>query len=180
MRPSLQYTVLELASMCGRPQAVKALLDLGADVDLRLPHAAYTVLHSAVMRAATHLRKSSMSMHATEVTRMRSLLARGADPNLSPPPGHVNATNQSSQPLGCTAPLHAAASGGNVLMVVMFAAAGADPALAPLPPECMTQVRAAVHTRQLAAVQRLLKQEGACIDAIDANRVTPMVHACMQ
>ena len=97
------FTALHFAGFFGKPEAAKALLEVGAEVnaystnDLRVQ-----ALHSAA--AGRHI----------EVCRV--LIAAGAD---------VNATQRH----GFT-PLHAAAQHGDVEMVELFLSAGADPSAA--------------------------------------------------
>jgi ankyrin repeat protein len=93
---------LGLAAFFKRPEAVRALLDLGADPHLGTRPAGFTPLHSAVADDTGHAGK--------DIVRM--LLDAGADPNAR------SATDGT--------PLHTAAFTGDLVMVRMLLAAGAD------------------------------------------------------
>jgi ankyrin repeat protein len=93
------------AAFFKRPEAVRALLDLGADARLATRPAAFTPLHSAVA--------DDTGQAAKEIVRM--LLAAGADPNARSASGGT--------------PLHTAAFTGDVVMVRLLVAAGADPSI---------------------------------------------------
>lgn len=94
---------LGLAAFFKRPEAVRALLDVGADPHLASRPAGFTPLHSAVADDAGTAGK--------EIVRM--LLDAGADPNAR------SATDGT--------PLHIAAFTGDVVMVRLLLAAGGDP-----------------------------------------------------
>ena len=96
---------LGLAAFFKRPEAVRALLELGADVRLGTRPAKFTPLHSAVA--------DDTGQAAKEIVRM--LLAAGADPNARSASGGT--------------PLHTAAFTGDVVMVRLLVAAGADPSI---------------------------------------------------
>jgi ankyrin repeat protein len=94
---------LGLAAFFKRPQAVRALLDLGADPHLASRPAGFTPLHSAVA--------DDTGAAAKEIVRM--LLDAGADPNAKSASGGT--------------PLHTAAFTGDVTMVRLLLVAGASP-----------------------------------------------------
>ena len=94
---------LGLAAFFKRPEAVRALLDLGADVHLASRPAGFTPLHSAVA--------DDTGAAAKEIVRM--LLDAGADPNARSASGGT--------------PLHTAAFTGDVTMIRLLLAAGASP-----------------------------------------------------
>jgi ankyrin repeat protein len=94
---------LGLGAFFKRPEAVRALLDLGADPHLATRPAGFTPLHSAVADDA--------GQAAKEIVRM--LLDAGADPNAR------SATDGT--------PLHTAAFIGDMVIVRMLLAAGGDP-----------------------------------------------------
>lgn len=96
---------LGLAAFFKRPDAVRALLDAGADPNLASRPAGFTALHSAVADDEGAVVK--------DIVRM--LLDAGAD---------ANAQNAS----GAT-PLHTAAFTGNTPVIQMLLAAGGDPQL---------------------------------------------------
>lgn len=96
---------LGLAAFFKRPQAVRALLDLGADPHLASRPSGFTPLHSAVA--------DDTGAAAKEIVRM--LLEAGADPNARSATGGT--------------PLHTAAFTGDVTMVRLLLAAGASPAV---------------------------------------------------
>lgn len=97
---------LGLAAFFKREDAVKALLELGADVTPASRNGGFTALHSAVA--------DDEGPAAKEIVRM--LLEAGADPN---------ARNAS----GGT-PLHTAGFTGNIAIIQMLLAAKADPTVA--------------------------------------------------
>ena len=99
------FHALGLAAFFKRPQAVRALLDLGADPHLASRPAGFTPLHSAVA--------DDTGAAAKEIVRM--LLDAGADPNARSATGGT--------------PLHTAAFTGDVTMVRLLLAAGASPAV---------------------------------------------------
>src|SRR5690348_298033 len=94
---------LGLAAFFKRPQAVRALLDLGADPRLASRPAGFTPLHSAVA--------DDTGAAPKEIVRM--LLDAGADPNAKSASGGT--------------PLHTAAFTGDVTTVRLLLAAGASP-----------------------------------------------------
>jgi ankyrin repeat protein len=95
------FTALHFAGFFGKPEAAKALLEAGADVNAYSTNELQVQpLHSAA--AGRHI----------EVCRV--LIAAGAD---------INATQRHGW-----APLHSAAQHGDVEMVELFLSAGADPA----------------------------------------------------
>ena len=96
---------LGLAAFFKRPQAVRALLDLGADPRLASRPAGFTPLHSAVA--------DDTGAAAKEIVRM--LLDAGADPNAQSAAGGT--------------PLHTAAFTGDATMIRLLLAAGASPAI---------------------------------------------------
>ena len=96
------FTALGLAAFFKRPDAVRALLDLGADPLLGSKPAGFTPLHSAVA--------DDTGRAAKDIVRM--LLDNGGDPNAA------NATGGT--------PLHTAAFTGDVAMVQMLLAAGGN------------------------------------------------------
>jgi ankyrin repeat protein len=93
---------LGLAAFFKRPEAVRALLDLGADPHLATRPAGFSPLHSAVADDTGQAPK--------EIVRM--LLDAGADPNARSATGGT--------------PLHTAAFTGDVLMVRLLLLAGAS------------------------------------------------------
>jgi len=97
------FTALHFAAFFGKPEAAKALLEAGAEVN------AYSTSEQRVQP----LHSAAAGRH---IAVCRVLIAAGAD---------VNAT----QRLGYT-PLHAAAQHGDVEMVELFLSAGADPSAA--------------------------------------------------
>jgi ankyrin repeat protein len=97
---------LGLAAFFKRPEAVKALLELGADVRPASRSGGFTALHSAVADDAGAATK--------EIVRM--LLDAGADPNARSGSGGT--------------PLHTAAFTGNIPVIEMLLGAGADPDIA--------------------------------------------------
>lgn len=97
---------LGLAAFFKRPEAVKALVDLGADVRLASRPAGFTPLHSAVA--------DDEGVAVKEIVRM--LLDAGADPNAQSESGGT--------------PVHTAAFTGNVDVLKMLLAAGGDPTIA--------------------------------------------------
>lgn len=97
------FSPLGLAAFFKRPDAVRALLDLGADVHLASRSGGFTPLHSAIADDGDAAVK--------DIVRM--LLERGADPNARSGSGAT--------------PLHTAAFTGNVPVVRMLLTAGADP-----------------------------------------------------
>ena len=94
---------LGLAAFFKRPDAVRALLDLGAHVQLASRNGGFTALHSAVADDAGEAMK--------DIVRM--LLEAGADPNARSASGGT--------------PLHTAAFTGDVPVLQMLLAAGGDP-----------------------------------------------------
>ena len=97
---------LGLAAFFKRPEAVAALLELGADVRLASRPAGFTPLHSAVADDG-----------GTAVQEIvHALLDAGADPNARSASGGT--------------PLHTAAFTGNVSVMRMLLAAGGDPTVA--------------------------------------------------
>ncbi|TME36314.1 MAG: ankyrin repeat domain-containing protein [Chloroflexi bacterium] len=94
---------LGLAAFFKRPEAVRALLDLGANVRPASRNGGFTALHSAVA--------DDTGSAVKEIVRM--LLDAGADPNAQSASGGT--------------PLHTAAFTGDVAVVEMLVAAGADP-----------------------------------------------------
>lgn len=94
---------LGLAAFFKRPDAVRALLELGADVRPASRSGGFTPLHSAVADDTGPLAK--------EIVRM--LLDADADPN--------------AQSAGGGTPLHTAAFVGNIEITKLLLAAGADP-----------------------------------------------------
>lgn len=96
---------LGLAAFFKRPEAVRALLDLGADPHLATRPAGFSPLHSAVADDTGQAPK--------EIVRM--LLDAGADPNARSATGGT--------------PLHTAAFTGDVIMVRLLLAAGASSAV---------------------------------------------------
>ena len=97
---------LGLASFFKRPDAVRALLDLGADVHLASRNGGFTALHSAVADDAGEAMK--------DIVRM--LLDTGADPNARSASGGT--------------PLHTVAFTGNIGVLQVLLAAGGDPSIA--------------------------------------------------
>jgi ankyrin repeat protein len=93
---------LGLAAFFKRPEAVRALLDLGADVRPASKNGGFTALHSAVADDAGAATK--------DIVRM--LLDAGADPNAQSASGGT--------------PLHTAAFTGDVPVIEMLLAAGAS------------------------------------------------------
>src|SRR5919204_6200313 len=93
---------LGLAAFFKRPEAVRALLDLGADVRPASKNGGFTALHSAVADDAGPAVK--------EIVRM--LLDAGADPNAQSGSGGT--------------PLHTAAFTGNLEVIELLLAAGAS------------------------------------------------------
>jgi ankyrin repeat protein len=96
------FTPLHLAAFFGRPEAVRFLLDRGADVDA----AGTGWMTGTALHPAASSRKS-------EVVAM--LLDAGADPD--------------ARQSGGWTPLHAAAKNGDLASVEALLAAGADPAV---------------------------------------------------
>jgi ankyrin repeat protein len=96
---------LGLAAFFKRPDAVRALLDLGADPHLASRPAGFSPLHSAVADDTGQAPK--------EIVRM--LIDAGADPNARSATGGT--------------PLHTAAFTGDVTMVRLLLAAGASSAV---------------------------------------------------
>jgi len=94
---------LGLAAFFKRPDAVRALLDLGADVRPASKSGGFTALHSAVADDAGP---------ATEDI-VRLLLDAGADPNAASTSGST--------------PLHTAAFTGDIVLLEILLAAGANP-----------------------------------------------------
>lgn len=94
---------LGLAAFFKRPDAVRALLELGADVRPASRSGGFTPLHSAVA--------DDEGTAVKDIVRM--LLDAGADPDARSASGGT--------------PLHTAASTGNIPVIQMFLAAGADP-----------------------------------------------------
>lgn len=94
---------LGLAAFFKRPDAVRALLELGADVRPASRSGGFTPLHSAVA--------DDTGTVAKEIVRM--LLDAGADPN--------------AKSAGGGTPLHTAAFVGDVEITKLLLAAGADP-----------------------------------------------------
>jgi len=92
-----------LAAFFKRPEAARALLDLGADVHPASRNGGFTALHSAVA--------DDEGAATKDITRM--LLEAGADPNAQSASGGT--------------PLHTAAFTGNIPVIQMLLAAGADP-----------------------------------------------------
>ena len=93
---------LGLAAFFKRPEAVRALLDLGADVRPASKNGGFTALHSAVADDAGPATK--------EIVRM--LLDKGADPNAQSASGGT--------------PLHTAAFTGDIAVIELLLAAGAS------------------------------------------------------
>lgn len=95
------FTPLGLAAFFGHEDALRTLLDLGAEVDLvQKSINANTALDSAVA--------------ADRMAAVKLLLERGAEPNVHAVRGYT--------------PLHKAAFGGNAEMVRLLLSRGADPA----------------------------------------------------
>lgn len=96
------FTALGLAAFFKRPDAVRALLDAGADPHLASRPARFTPLHSAVA--------DDTGAAAKDIVRL--LLAAGADPNAQSATGGT--------------PLHTAAFTGDITIVRLLLAAGGD------------------------------------------------------
>jgi ankyrin repeat protein len=99
------FFALGLAAFFKKPDAVRALLDLGADPRLASRPAGYTPLHSAVDSGGDKAKVMA-----------QWLLDAGADPNAANSAGHT--------------PLHTAGFTGDVEVTKLLLAAGADPHLA--------------------------------------------------
>jgi hypothetical protein len=97
------YTPLQLACYFGQAEVAEWLMDHGAKV-------------GAVSTNPSRLQAVHAAAARGDVALVRSLLARGADPNARQSGGFV--------------PLHAAAQDGNVPLAELLLAQGADPALA--------------------------------------------------
>ncbi len=97
---------LGLAAFFKRPDAVRALLDLDADVHTASRSGGFTALHSAVAEDAAEATKDLVRM----------LLEAGADPN--------------ARSAGGGTPMHTAAYTGNVAILQLLLAAGGDPTIA--------------------------------------------------
>ena len=97
---------LGLAAFFKRPEAVKALVELGADVRLASRPAGFTPLHSAVA--------DDEGVAVNEIVRV--LLDAGADPNAQSASGGT--------------PVHTAAFTGNIAVLEMLLAAGGDATIA--------------------------------------------------
>lgn len=97
------FFALGLAAFFKRPEAVRALLELGADVHQASRPAGFTPLHSAVA--------DDTGVAAKDIVRM--LLTAGADPSAR------SATDGT--------PVHTAAFTGDVEVVRLLLAAGGDP-----------------------------------------------------
>jgi ankyrin repeat protein len=96
------FTALGLAAFFKRPEAVRALLELGADPHLASRPAGFTPLHSAVADDTGGAGK--------EIARM--LLRAGADPNAQSASGNT--------------PLHTVAFTGDVEITKLLLASGGD------------------------------------------------------
>ena len=96
------FTALGLAAFFKRPDAVRTLLELGADPHLASRPAGFTPLHSAVADDASPAAKDIVKM----------LLDAGADPNALSSAGGT--------------PLHTAAFTGNVEITRLLLAGGGD------------------------------------------------------
>lgn len=97
------FTALGLAAFFKRPDAVRALVELGADPHLASRPAGFTPLHSAVADDAG-------GADAKDIARM--LLRAGADPNAQSASGNT--------------PLHTVAFTGDVEITKLLVAAGGD------------------------------------------------------
>ncbi|RFU27758.1 hypothetical protein B7463_g8575, partial [Scytalidium lignicola] len=152
-RDDNNFTPLYEASLWGNFKSVEVLVSLGAD----------TTLATSVERDVQGWTPLIVASEEGHIRCVKLLLAAKADPNLAGPHG---------------TPLHYAIRKSHEDVVEELLRNGADPNHSTLQPPVLDQIFVDICDEdQRLRLLKLLIQHGANIDAIDANKTSPLIYA---